>query len=127
MSLASLSPFAVIEEEFHGFGRPPNAWKVPGAAISPDLPAGPLSPGELRQALLCPSTSYEAQDAAVGWLVHQAQVDGGRWIVVTVGMLLPGLRSRTACLVRWCPARAVEMQAEVVAAVVEAVLSLPPD
>lgn len=126
MSSAPLLPFATIEQEFHGFGRPPDALEVAGAAISTALPPEPLSAGELRRILLDPSTGYETRDAILGWLVGRAQSDGGRWIVVVIGMLLPGLRSKTDCLAKWCPSRAGELQAEVVDAVVEAILDFPP-
>ena len=126
MSSPSLLPFATIEQEFRGFDRSPGTLHVAGAVISPALPPEPLSPSELRRALLDPSTGHETRDAALGWLVGRAQDDGGCWIVVATGMLLPGLRSKTACLAKWCPSRTAELQAEVVDAVVEAILGFPP-
>lgn len=94
MSSAPLLPFTTIEAEFQGFGRPPNALRVACDAISPALPPEPVSPGELRRALLAPSTGYKTRDAALAWLVGRAQHDGGRWVVVATGMLLPACAPR---------------------------------
>lgn len=126
MRSQTLLPFAVIEEEFRGLDRPPNALHVECSEISGALPGGSLSPTKLREVLLHPSTAYETRDAALGWLVRRAQTDGDRWMLAVIGMILPGLRARTGYLTKRCPSRVMELQTEIVEAVIEAVHGLPP-
>lgn len=96
------------------------------ASISASLPPRRLAPRELRALLLERSTAYETHDAALGWMLGKAQTERGSWIAAVTGMVLPGLRARTSALGSSCRSREAEFQAEVVGAVVEAVLRVRP-
>ena len=98
MPSAPSLPFTIIENAFQGLHRPPDPLHIACGSISGSLPQCCLPPHELRVLLLHPSTTYEIRDAVLGWLVGRAQKDGGRWIVAVAGMVLPGLRARTATL-----------------------------
>jgi hypothetical protein len=65
-------PFTIIESEFQGLHRASTALTIDGASISDSLPPRRLAPNELRSVLLAPSTSYETQDAALGWMLEKA-------------------------------------------------------
>lgn len=119
-------PFTIIESEFQGLHRASKALMIDGASISASLPPRRLAPNELRSVLLAPSTSYETQDAALGWMLERAQAERGAWFVAVTGMVLPGLRARTSALSSSYRSRQAEFQAEVVGAVVEAALRVRP-
>lgn len=102
----------MIEAEFRRLDRPPSPLRIDCADISAAFPPEPVTPGELRNIVRHPSTTYEMQDAALGWVVRQAQEIGDRWIVAAIGMVLPGLCNRATGLAKCCPSRAVELQAE---------------
>lgn len=127
MSSAPPLPFTMIEEEFRRLDRPPSPLRIDCADISAAFPPQPVTPGELRNIVRHPSTTYEMQDAALGWVVRRAQEVGDRWIVAAIGMVLPGLCNRAAGLAKCCPSRAVELQAEALDGVLEAVHLVSPD
>jgi hypothetical protein len=63
-----------------------------GEDFGDDLPAGPIALPRLRDLLLAPSTSLSTRDAVWRDLIERARADRSTWVVMAVGMAMPGLR-----------------------------------
>jgi hypothetical protein len=63
-----------------------------GEDFGDDLPAGPIALPRLRDLLLAPSTSLVTRDAVWRELIERARADRSTWVVMAVGMAMPGLR-----------------------------------
>lgn len=122
---ADRSAFAVVQHAFTLLSTEPCPLAVHGADIGPGLPDRPIPLGELRCRLLHPSCRYETRDAAVNVLLSRAQTEGGAWTVGLVGLLLPGLRRGAGPLVRACPGKAADIEAEMLAGLVAAIAAAP--
>lgn len=120
----SESPFDVIDEAFRLLGCEPAPLAVDGAVIGQKLPARQIPLPELRSRLLHPSCRYQTRDAVLHLLVRRARTDAGAWMVGLVGMLLPGLRAAAGPLVRACPGKADDIEAEMLAGLILAVRRL---
>ncbi len=116
----SASPFNALEEAFALLAEDPHPLTISGADVA-GLPRRPITPPELRSRVLHPSTSYAVRDAVLDTLLRRAQLQGGVWVVALTGMLLPGLRRASTSLVRACPDRADDIQAEMLAGLVAAI------
>lgn len=120
MPLPDPTPFDALEDAFCLLSRAPSARPFVGSEIHHGLPDRPMTFTELRSVLLHPSTPYETRDGALRGLVERARTDGGEWTVVLAGVLLPGLGKALAPLAEVCPERAVDLQAETLAGLIEA-------
>lgn len=116
---AEASPFAALERAFASLVTGPGPLAIDGAGL-PGLPDRSVPLGELRARLLHPSTRYATRDAAVSLVVALAQRRGGAWSVGLAGMLLPGLRRAAVPLVRACPGKAADIEAEMLAGLLAA-------
>jgi hypothetical protein len=124
------SPFDALEAAFRSLGEPPRPLRIDCGVVSDVLPRTSGSPLEVRSLLLHPSTDYETRDATLGRLVGRAQAERGRWLVATMGMVLPGLRARTTALARCCAVfdeAVADMEAEALSGLVHTVLGVEPD
>jgi DNA-directed RNA polymerase specialized sigma24 family protein len=119
------SPFDTLERTFTLLTSGPDPLALDGTAV-PGLPDRPIPLGELKARLLHPSTRFEVRDAIVDELVTRAQAEGGRWTVGLAGVLLPGLRRTVRALVRACPGKADDIEAEALAAFLAAVSRCQP-
>src|SRR5947208_3481689 len=63
-----------------------------GEDFGEDLPAGPIALPRLRDLLLAASTSLPTRDAVWRELIGRARADRSTWVVVAIGMAMPGLR-----------------------------------
>src|SRR5437764_7327559 len=63
-----------------------------GEDFGDDLPAGPIALPRLRDLLLAASTSLSTRDAVWRELIGRARADRSTWVVVAIGMAMPGLR-----------------------------------
>src|SRR6266508_3639749 len=63
-----------------------------GEDFGDELPAGPIALPRLRDLLLAPSTSLSTRDAVWRELIDRARADRSTWLVMAVGMAMPGLR-----------------------------------
>src|SRR6266700_1643377 len=63
-----------------------------GENFGDDLPAGPIALPRLRDLLLASSTSLSTRDAVWRELIERARADRATWVVMAVGMAIPGLR-----------------------------------
>ncbi len=115
------SPFDVLEAAFRLLTSGPEPVSLDGRAVGHGLPARPINLGELRGLLLDPSVGFPARDAAVARLARQARDHGGAATVGLAGVLLPGLRRGTIPLARACPGKAADVEAAVLAGLVEAI------
>lgn len=113
------SPFAALERAFASLVTGPGSLAVDGSQIV-GLPERSVPLGELRARLLHPSTRYATRDGALSAVVALAQRRGGPWTVGLAGMLLPGLRRAALPLVRACPAKAADIEAEMLAGLLAA-------
>ncbi len=82
---AAAQAFALVTAE------PTNLY-LDGHRFGADLPAGPIALPRLRDLLLHPSTSHPTRDAVWREMIGRAQRDRGTWVVVALGMAMPGLR-----------------------------------
>jgi hypothetical protein len=115
------SPYQTLEAAFGLLTSGPNPLSLDGRLVGHGLLARPIPLDELRSMLLHPSTSYAARDAAVAELARRARRDRGAAMVGLAGVLLPGLRRLTTPLARACPGKAADLEAAVLAGLVEAV------
>ena len=117
--MRSDSPFDALEQTFDLLVSAPSPLALEGGAVA-GLPDRVIALGELRAILLHPSTAYEVRDAALDELVARARARGGPWAVGLAGVLLPGLRRAVWGLVRACPVRAADIEAEALVALLQA-------
>ena len=120
------SPFAVLDDAFALLTAEPRPLAVDGAEIGHGLPAGDIPLGELKARLLHPSCRYATRDAALDLLLERARSHGGAWTVGLAGVLLPGLRAAAAPLIRACPGKAADLEAEMLAGLVRAIARTVP-
>jgi hypothetical protein len=119
------SPFDTLERTFALLTSGPRPLALDGAGI-PGLPGRPIPLDELKARLLHPSTPFEVRDAIVAELVTRAQAEGGRWTVGLAGVFLPGLRRAVWPIIRACPGKADDIEAQALAAFVAAVARCQP-
>jgi hypothetical protein len=114
-------PFDILEEAFGLLVSGPSPLSINGALIGLGLPPRPIPLDELRNLLLRRSVSFAARDAALDVLVRRAQRERGGAMVGLAGVLLPGLRRAAFPLTKACPLRAADVEAEMLAGLIEAV------
>jgi hypothetical protein len=114
-------PFDTLEEAFGLLVSGPSPLCINGALIGLGLPPRPIPLDELRNLLLRRSVSFAARDAALEVLVRRAQRERGGAMVGLAGVLLPGLRRAAFPLTKACPLRAADVEAEMLAGLIEAV------
>jgi hypothetical protein len=114
-------PLDVLDRSFRLLVCEPAPLVLDGLAVGHGLPARPIPLDVLRGLLLHPSAGFDARDAALTWLVQRAQTDGGAWLVGLVGVLLPGIGRRVYPLCRAFPRLAHDLEAEALAALLQAV------
>ena len=119
------SPFDTLEKAFDLLTTGPHPLALDGTAFE-GLPDREVALNELKAALLHASTPFAARDAVIGELVARAQAQGGRWTVGLAGVLLPGLRRAAWPLARACPAKAADIEAEMLSALLAAVARCEP-
>jgi hypothetical protein len=118
------SPFAVLQRAFTLLTCDPHPLAIHGSEIGHGLPERLIGLGELRSRLLHPSCRYATRDAAVTLLLHRAQTEGGAWTVGLAGVLLPGLRRAAGPLVRACPGKTADIEAEMLTGLIAAIATL---
>jgi hypothetical protein len=114
-------PLEVLDRSFRLLVCDPSPLSLDGRAVGHGLPARPIPLDMLRGLLLHPSVGFDARDAALTWLVQRAQTAGGAWLVGLAGVLLPGIGRRVYPLCRAFPRLAHDLEAEAVAALLQAV------
>ncbi len=119
-----LSPFDTLETAFSLLVAGPSPLSVDGRQVR-GLPDRPVPLDELRGRLLHPSVSYHTRDMALAVLLRRAKHEGGAWTVGLAGVLLPGLRRAAAPLAKAMPGKAADLEAEMLAALVETIAALP--
>jgi len=115
------SPYDTLEAAFGLLTSGPDPLSLDGHLVDHGLPPRLIPLDELRGMLLHPSVGFAARDAAVAELARRARRDGGAAMVGLAGVLLPGLRRLTTPLARACPGKAADLEAAVLAGLVEAV------
>ncbi len=118
-------PFDTLEATFTALTSGPAPLALDGRHAGHGLPARLLPLDELRRLLLDPSLGFAARDAALAVLVDRAKTHGGAATIGLAGMLLPGLRRATASLTLTNPQRIWDLQAEVLAGLLEAIATFP--
>ncbi len=124
MGKDALSPFDTLETAFRLLTSGPSPLSVDGRAVC-GLPQRPIPLNELGGRLLHPSISYHTRDVALAVLLRRARHDGSAWTVGLAGVLLPGLRRAAAPLAKAMPGKAADLEAEMLAALVETIAVLP--
>jgi hypothetical protein len=114
-------PFEVLDRSFALLVCEPAPLTLDGRAVGHGLPARPIPLDVVRGLLLHPAVGFDARDAALTWLVDRAQVEGGGWLVGLAGVLLPGIGRRVYPLCRAFPRLAVDLEAEALAGLLQAV------
>ncbi|EXG82012.1 hypothetical protein [Cryptosporangium arvum] len=85
------SPLAAADRAFALLVHPPTPLEFDGREVT-DLPQGPVPLDQLRRLLLKPGTTLLTRDSVWRELVLRARRDGPTWVVVAVGIAMPGLR-----------------------------------
>ena len=114
------SPLDALEASFRSLCAGPSPLALDGHEIGRPFPARTITLNELRAMLLHPSTPYAARDRAMRVLCARAAAERGAWIVGLGGVLLPGLRVALAPLARAWPSGVEDLEADAVAALVDA-------
>ena len=120
------SPFDTLESSFRLLCAGPKPLAVHGREIGLPFPARSIPLDELRGMLLHPGTSYPARDRAVRLLLQRSRERGGAWTVGLAGVVLPGVRRALGPLARAWPSRRDDLEADALAALVEAIRSFDP-
>jgi hypothetical protein len=89
---AAASALRVAQRTFELLAAEPTSLHLNGRDYGDDLPGRPIPLGELRALLLRPATSMRTRDAVWRELIGRARRDRSTWVVVAVGMAMPGLR-----------------------------------
>jgi hypothetical protein len=114
-------PLDVLDRSFRLLVCEPAPLSLDGRAVGHGLPARMIPLNVLRSLLLHPSVGFDARDATLTWLVQRAQGEGGAWLVGLAGVLLPGIGRRVYPLCRAFPRPAHDLEAEALAALLQAV------
>jgi hypothetical protein len=125
MARSEDSPFACLEAAFAALSAEPRALTFDGTSVE-GLPDRPIPLSELRGRLLHPATSFATRNAVIGALVAGAQDEGGAATIALAGMLLPGLRRAAYSLVRSCPDRFADVEADLLAGLLAATADVSP-
>ncbi len=121
MNQDSPCPFEALEQTFRLLVTKPQPLSLDLRGIGGGLPPGSMPLDQLKNRLLHPSVGFSARNEAVSRLVRLAQGGSSAYMVGLAGVLLPGLKRATAPLIEACPGLAADLQAEVLAGLIEAV------
>jgi hypothetical protein len=113
-------PFDTLDSTFRLLGTGPSPMTLNCAAFGCGLPARAVPLVELRDLLLHPATTHAARDAVLGYLLLRSQRDGGKWTVVLLAMLLPGLKRAVQPLGCGWPEKRADLEAEMLAGILHA-------
>jgi hypothetical protein len=126
MPTADPAALDVLDASFRLLVAGPSPLALDGAVLGCGLPARLIPLDELRTLLLRRSTPYAARDAAVAELLRRARRDHDTWTVGLAGVLVPGLRRVAAALAEDYPGDAADIDAEVLAGLVDAIGRIDP-
>jgi hypothetical protein len=125
MTTTQPSAFTALDDAFAALSVEPRSLAFDGREV-PGLPDRAIPFTELRGLLLHPSTTYATRDAAMAVLVTNAKERGGAATIGLAGVLLPGLRRAAHPLVRSCPERAADVEADMLVALLSALARVSP-
>jgi hypothetical protein len=123
-------PFDALEDTFGLLVAGPSPLAIDGRQVR-GLPPRPVPLDELRGRLLHPSVSYRTRDVALVVLLRHARRErerdgvGGAWTVGLCGVVLPALRRAAVPLAHAVPGKAADLEAEMLAGLVEAIGTVP--
>jgi hypothetical protein len=118
------SALRVAQRTFDLLTAEPSPLHLDGRGFGADLPAGPIGLGELRSLLLRPATSIATRDAVWRELITRARGDRSTWVVVAVGMAMPGLRRAARGLSIAFLGDLADLEAEIVRGFLEALTAV---
>jgi len=110
------------------FGLLSTGWAplgVQGRAVAAQWPDRLISVGELRARLLHPACPYPTRDRVLNTVLHLARAEGEPWLLVLVGLLLPGLRRSARTLLLANPGLAADLEAEMFTGLLTAIRTGP--
>jgi hypothetical protein len=123
-------PFDALEHTFGLLVAGPAPLAIDGRQVR-GLPPRPVPLDELRSRLLHPSVGYRTRDVALVVLLRNARREreqtghGGAWTVGLCGVVLPALRRAAVPLAHAVPGKAADLEAEMLAGLVEAIRTVP--
>src|SRR6266568_3549041 len=88
----STSALRAAQQTFTLVTAEPTNLYLHGEDFGDDLPPGRIALPRLRDALLATSTSLPTRDAVWREVIGRARADRSTWLVIAVGMAMPGLR-----------------------------------
>ncbi|MGH3734399.1 MAG: hypothetical protein ACRDT6_02050 [Micromonosporaceae bacterium] len=106
-------PLDVLEGEFTRLIADPGRFAIHGTQIDQRLPERSLPLDELRDLLFSAETDIEVKDAAWRVLAGKARTEGGDWVLAAAGAALPALRRTCDLVGHGYGADAVDLDAEV--------------
>jgi len=110
------------------FGLLSTGWAplgVQGRAVAAQWPDRLISVGELRARLLHPACPYPTRDRVLNTVLHLARTEDDPWLLVLVGLLLPGLRRSARTLLLANPGLAADLEAEMFTGLLTAIRTGP--
>jgi len=110
------------------FGLLSTGWAplgVQGRAVAAEWPDRLIPVDELRARLLHPACPYPTRDRALNTVLDLARTEGDPWLLVLVGLLLPGLRRSTRTLLLANPGLAADLEAEMFTGLLTAIRTGP--
>jgi hypothetical protein len=114
-----------LETSFRLLTTGPRPLAVDGGRIDHDLPTRLVPLDELRRMLQDPATLGATRDTALRVLLGDARARRGAALIGLVGILLPGLRRSAWPLLGAYPARAADLEAEILTGLVGGIASIP--
>jgi len=122
-------PFwSLFPEVEAAFGQLSTGWAplgVQGRAVAAQWPDRLISVGELRARLLHPACPYPTRDRALNAVLDLARTEGEPWLLVLVGLLLPGLRRSARTLLLANSGLAADLEAEMFTGLLTAIRTGP--
>ncbi len=98
-----------------------------GEDFGDELPPGRILLPRLRDLLLAPSTSLATRDAVWREVIGRARADRSSWVVVAVGMAMPGLRRCLRELTLVFGGDPADLESEIAKGFLEALDTIDPD
>jgi len=122
-------PFwSLFPEVEAAFGLLSTGWAplgVQGRAVAAEWPDRLIPVGELRARLLHPACPYPTRDRVLNTVLDLARTEGDPWLLVLVGLLLPGLRRSARTLLLANSGLAADLEAEMFAGLLTAIRTGP--
>jgi hypothetical protein len=120
------SSLDLTEDQFHALSRRSEPVTIDCGHLSRDLPPRRVGLDELRVIMLKRRTCDQLKDAVWSYLVRMSRAQPDPWVLVTAGMMLPGLKAIAARMRGHYPYDACDLDSEILEAFFHELRRLDP-